>query len=105
MERKDLFGLFLVVHVICLLLSPGCAVAALAMMVFGKYRDPGQPPSLGILARAIGSFLQAVLFNLGIMTLIALGTDATVAGAAAISLAVAAPTLGATPDATRSAVA
>ena len=28
MERKDVFGLFLVLHVVCLLLSPGCAVAA-----------------------------------------------------------------------------
>jgi putative membrane protein len=45
-----------------------------------------------ILMQAATLFLFAAL---GIMTLIALGTDATVAGAAATSLAVAAPALGA----------
>jgi putative membrane protein len=44
-----------------------------------------------VLLQAVTLFLFAAL---GIVTLIALGTDATVAGAAAISLAAAAPTLG-----------
>src|SRR5262249_34111364 len=45
-----------------------------------------------VLMQAATLFLFAAI---GIMTLIALGTDTTVAGAAATSLAVAAPTLGA----------
>jgi putative membrane protein len=44
-----------------------------------------------VLMQAVTQFLFAVL---GIMTLVALGTDTTVAGAAATSLAVAAPMLG-----------
>jgi putative membrane protein len=44
-----------------------------------------------VLMQAATQFLFAAL---GVMTLLALGTDATIAGAAATSLAVAAPTLG-----------
>ena len=56
------------------------------------------PGPLGAATIIVDVLMQAVtlfLFTaLGIVTLIALGTDATVAGAAAISLAVAAPALG-----------
>jgi putative membrane protein len=58
----------------------------------------GVPGSLGAASLIVDVLMQAAtqfLFAaLGIMTLVALGTDATVAGAAATSLAVAAPLLG-----------
>jgi putative membrane protein len=58
----------------------------------------GVPGALGAASIIVDVLMQAatqfVFAALGIMTLIALGTDATVAGAAAMSLAVAAPLLG-----------
>jgi putative membrane protein len=58
----------------------------------------GVPGSLGAASLIVDVLMQAVtqfvFAALGIMTLIALGTDATVASAAAMSLAVAAPLLG-----------
>jgi putative membrane protein len=58
----------------------------------------GVPGALGAASIIVDVLMQAAtqfLFAaLGIMTLIALGTDATIAGAAAASLAVAAPLLG-----------
>jgi putative membrane protein len=58
----------------------------------------GVPGSLGAASLIVDVLMQAltqfVFAALGIMTLVALGTDATVAGAAAMSLAVAAPLLG-----------
>jgi putative membrane protein len=58
----------------------------------------GVPGALGAATLIVDVLMQAAtqfaFAALGIMTLIALGTDATVAGAAATSLAVAAPLLG-----------
>jgi len=42
MKREDLFGLFLVLHVACLLLNPGCAVAAQGPSDAGRRVPAGQ---------------------------------------------------------------
>ena len=46
------------------------AVIVLALVVAGRFQQPGEPPSLADFVRATGRFLWGALENLGIMTLV-----------------------------------
>lgn len=46
------------------------AAIVLALVVAGRFQNPGEPPSLADFVRATGRFLWGALENLGIMTLV-----------------------------------
>jgi hypothetical protein len=49
---------------------PVLAALVLALIVAGRFQEPGEPPSLVMLIRATGKFLWSAAVNLGIMTLV-----------------------------------
>jgi hypothetical protein len=49
---------------------PIFAAIVLALVVAGRFQEPGEPPSLAVFVRATGRFLWGALENLGIMTLV-----------------------------------
>jgi hypothetical protein len=49
---------------------PILAAIVLALVVAGRFQEPGEPPSLAVFVRATGRFLWGALENLGIMTLV-----------------------------------
>jgi hypothetical protein len=49
---------------------PILAAVVLTLVIVGQFRQPGEPPSVAPVFRAIGSFLSSALVNLGILTLI-----------------------------------
>jgi hypothetical protein len=49
---------------------PVLAALVLALIVAGRFQEPGEPPSLAMLIRATGKFLWSAAVNLGIMTLV-----------------------------------
>jgi len=52
------------------IMLPVLAAVVLALVVVGRFQNPGEPPSVVPLVRATGSFLWSALVNLGIMTLV-----------------------------------
>jgi hypothetical protein len=49
---------------------PILAALVVALVVGGRFKEPGEQPSLAVFARATGRFLWSALENLGILTLI-----------------------------------
>jgi hypothetical protein len=49
---------------------PVLAALVVALVLLGRFQEPGEPPSLAVFVRATGRFLWGALENLGIMTLI-----------------------------------
>jgi hypothetical protein len=49
---------------------PVLAALVVALVVAGRFQEPGEQPSLAVLIRATGRFLWSALVNLGIMTLV-----------------------------------
>jgi hypothetical protein len=52
------------------IMLPVLAAIVLTLLVFGRFREPGEPPSVAPFIRATGRFLWSALLNLGIMTLV-----------------------------------
>jgi hypothetical protein len=49
---------------------PVLAALVVALVVAGRFQEPGEQPSLAVFIRATGKFLWGALVNLGIMTLV-----------------------------------
>jgi hypothetical protein len=52
------------------IMLPVLAALVVALVVAGRFQEPGEQPSLAIFIRATGKFLWGALVNLGIMTLV-----------------------------------
>jgi hypothetical protein len=63
-------GLFPVYIRVLKIMVPAFAVVALVLLALGAYREPGHQPTLGVLLRAMESFLSGTFFNLGLVTLV-----------------------------------